>query len=101
MTAAVPNLTMGIAGPHLIQQHEVEVPGHREEPAGGGGGGGGGPREGFDRAVEGVEGFLGRSFGGPLWWAVLLLSLAAFGGGYAYLLVTEAGDIPILNGPLR
>eukprot|EP00850_Spirogloea_muscicola_P014542 SM000105S13887 [mRNA] locus=s105:333720:334001:+ [translate_table: standard] len=72
-----------------------------KEGSGEPGGADGGPREGFDRAVEGVEGFLGRSFGGPLWWAVLLVSLAAFGGGYAYLLVTEAGDIPILNGPLR
>eukprot|EP00270_Netrium_digitus_P005299 TRINITY_DN16975_c0_g1_i1.p1 TRINITY_DN16975_c0_g1~~TRINITY_DN16975_c0_g1_i1.p1 ORF type:complete len:158 (+),score=5.97 TRINITY_DN16975_c0_g1_i1:49-522(+) len=48
-----------------------------------------------------LEKALGRAFGGPLWFGILLLTLAIFGGGYVYLIVEYAdfSTIPILNGP--
>jgi len=54
----------------------------------------------FDDAVDEIQKALGKSFGGPLWFAVLLTLLAVFGGGYVYLIYNYAdfSDIPILNG---
>lgn len=55
----------------------------------------------FDDTVNEIQRALGKSFGGTLWFAVLLTLLAVFGGGYVYLVVNYADftDIPILNGP--
>lgn len=51
--------------------------------------------------IEGIEKTLAKSFGGPLWFAILLVTLAVCGGGYVYLIYNYAdfSDIPILNGP--
>jgi hypothetical protein len=53
--------------------------------------------------VDEIQKALGESFGGTLWFAVLLTLLALFGGGYVYLIYNYADftDIPILNGPQR
>lgn len=55
----------------------------------------------FNGKVEEIEKALGQSFGGALWFAVLLVCLTVFGGGYVYLIYNFAdfSDIPILNGP--
>ncbi|KAG0626505.1 hypothetical protein M758_2G131700 [Ceratodon purpureus] len=55
----------------------------------------------FDDTVNDIERALGKSFGGTLWFAILLTLLAVFGGGYVYLVYNYAdfSDIPILNGP--
>lgn len=54
----------------------------------------------FDDTVDEIQKALGKSFGGTLWFAVLLTLLAIFGGGYVYLIYNYAdfSDIPILNG---
>ncbi|CAM6115555.1 unnamed protein product [Calypogeia fissa] len=53
--------------------------------------------------VESIEAELGRQFGGVLWFSVLLLALAFFGGVYVFLIVNYAdfSDIPIFRGPQR
>ncbi|CAI7730677.1 unnamed protein product [Closterium sp. NIES-54] len=39
-----------------------------------------------NEVVTAVSDVMARSFGGPLWFAVLLSSILVFGGGYGYLL---------------
>lgn len=60
----------------------------------------GGGETKFDDTVDEIQKALGKAFGGPLWFAVLLTLLAVFGGGYVYLIYKYAdfSDIPILNG---
>ncbi|CAI5510894.1 unnamed protein product [Closterium sp. Naga37s-1] len=56
-----------------------------------------------NEVVTAVSGAMARSFGGPLWFAVLLSSILVFGGGYGYLLYSNAdiAGIPMLTGPLE
>ncbi|KAL3684619.1 hypothetical protein R1sor_002641 [Riccia sorocarpa] len=53
--------------------------------------------------VEKIEKELGRQFGKSLWFGVLLVCLAIFGGGYVYCIYNFANfdDIPILRGPIK
>ncbi|BBM99883.1 hypothetical protein MPTK1_1g24630 [Marchantia polymorpha subsp. ruderalis] len=53
--------------------------------------------------VEKIEEEMGRQFGGVLWFTVLIVCLAVFGGAYVYYIFTFANfdDIPILRGPVR
>ncbi|KAL2652850.1 hypothetical protein R1flu_020978 [Riccia fluitans] len=52
--------------------------------------------------VKRIEEEMGRQFGKTLWFAVLIVCLAVFGGGYVYYIVNFANfdDIPILRGPV-
>eukprot|EP00245_Coleochaete_scutata_P007831 TRINITY_DN23610_c0_g1_i1.p1 TRINITY_DN23610_c0_g1~~TRINITY_DN23610_c0_g1_i1.p1 ORF type:complete len:163 (+),score=16.70 TRINITY_DN23610_c0_g1_i1:45-491(+) len=55
----------------------------------------------YDERWGALEGALGRAFGTPLWFGVLLAALALFGGIYVYCIYSFAdfSNIPILNGP--
>eukprot|EP00271_Cylindrocystis_brebissonii_P010210 TRINITY_DN26332_c0_g1_i1.p1 TRINITY_DN26332_c0_g1~~TRINITY_DN26332_c0_g1_i1.p1 ORF type:complete len:153 (+),score=5.17 TRINITY_DN26332_c0_g1_i1:112-570(+) len=55
----------------------------------------------YDRTVNSISTYLGKVFGSGLWFAVLLVSVGVFGGGYVYLIYNFAdlSTIPILNGP--
>ncbi|GJP29258.1 hypothetical protein CLOM_g83 [Closterium sp. NIES-68] len=56
-----------------------------------------------NEVVTAVSGAMARSFGGPLWFAVLLSAMLVFGGGYGYLLYSNAdiAGIPMLSGPIE